>query len=255
FTGYGLLSQDVKFMLISKPSKIYALTKSAIYEYNEERWREISIDLVSTDIRFIAADKDYNLYAACDRGLFKTGRADTNIANNGSVPFYLKGEPDIRKVQEAAIEYAQVNPDKIKAWNRKAATKAAFPKLSMGVGRNVTDLWHWEGGSTTKCDDDILRKGHDAIEWDVTLSWDLSELIWNSDQTSIDSRSKLMSELRDNILDEVNRTYFERIRLKMELDNLSIEDRKKRIEKELRLEELAASLDGLTGGYFSQSLQ
>jgi hypothetical protein len=87
------------------------------------------------------------------------------------------------------------------------------------------------------------------------LSWDLSELIWNEDQTSIDTRSRLMVQLRDDILDEVNKTYFERIRVKMELDSLQIEDRKKRFEKELRVRELTASLDALTGGYFSNQIQ
>jgi hypothetical protein len=61
-----------------------------------------------------------------------------------------------------------------------------------------------------------------------------------------------MIELRGDILDEVTKLYFERLRVKMELDNLSIEDRKKRLEKELRLQELTASIDALTGGYFSQ---
>jgi hypothetical protein len=64
-----------------------------------------------------------------------------------------------------------------------------------------------------------------------------------------------MVQLRDDILDEVTKLYFERIRVKMELDNLSLEERKKRFEKELRLHELTASLDALTGGYFSQQLK
>jgi len=79
-------------------------------------------------------------------------------------------------------------------------------------------------------------------------------LIWNDDQTNIDVRSKLMVQLRDDILDEVTKLYFERIRLKMEINNLPIEDNKKRCEKELKLQELTASLDALTGGYFSQQL-
>jgi hypothetical protein len=58
-------------------------------------------------------------------------------------------------------------------------------------------------------------------------------------------------QLRNDILDEVNKIYFARLRVKMELDNLGIEERKKRLEKELRLQELTASLDALTGGYFS----
>ncbi len=61
-------------------------------------------------------------------------------------------------------------------------------------------------------------------------------------------------QLREDILDEVNKLYFERIRLKVEIDRLSIEDRVKRLEKKLRLEELTASLDALTGGYYSECL-
>ncbi len=253
FTTYGMLGRDVKFMLISEGSGFFVLTKSAVYEYRNERWQEISFGLASSDIRFIALDKRCNFYAACDKGLFKTSLADGNGTKNDLISLYLNDEPDIRKVQQAAIAYAEVHPDKIKTWRKQAAQKAMLPQVNLGLNRNVTDLWHWETGSGTKAEDDVLRKGNDVIEWDVTLSWDLSGLIWNNDQTSIDSRSKLMSELRDNILDEINRLYFERIRLKMELDSLSIEDRKKRWDRELRLKELAASLDALTDGYFSQS--
>jgi len=64
-----------------------------------------------------------------------------------------------------------------------------------------------------------------------------------------------MVELRDDILDEVTKIYFERLRVKMELAYLSIEDRKRRFEKEIRIQELTASLDGLTGGYFSQTFR
>jgi replication fork clamp-binding protein CrfC len=63
-----------------------------------------------------------------------------------------------------------------------------------------------------------------------------------------------MVELRDNIMDEVTKLYFERIRVKMEMNNFSIEDIRKIQEKELKLEELTSSLDALTGGYFSSHI-
>lgn len=64
-----------------------------------------------------------------------------------------------------------------------------------------------------------------------------------------------MVELRDDILDQVNKLYYERLRVKSELDNLAIEDRSKRFNKQLKLEELTASLDSLTAGYYSEQLR
>jgi photosystem II stability/assembly factor-like uncharacterized protein len=255
-TDHGLLNRDAKFILVCGKSDIYAVTESGVFEYRNERWQELSLGLVSSNIRFLAQDNSGNLYAACDNGLFKTSLKNSlNDTQSNIMSFYGKDEPKINEVQRAAIKYAEVEPEKIKLWRKQAAKKALLPQVSVGIDRNTSDLWHWEGGSTTKTDDDILRRGRDIIDWDVSLTWDLSELIWNDDQTSIDVRSRLMVELRDDILDEVTKIYFERLRVKTELDNLSIEDRKKRFEKELKLQELAAMLDALTGGYFSQQIK
>jgi len=255
-SSYGLLNGDIKFLLFSNRGSLYAVTKSGIFEYTNERWHELSLGLTAEDIRFLAKDNQGNLYAACDNGLFKTNFKDAPGSNKNSIlEFYYQDEPKISEVQKAAIKYAEVEPGKIMKWRKQAARKASLPQVSIGIDRNTTDLWHWEGGSTTKSDDDILRRGRDSIGWDVSLSWNLGELIFNDDQTSIDVRSRLMVQLRDDILDEVTRLYFERLRVKMELDNLSIEDRKKRLEKELRMQELTAMLDGLTDGYFSQQIK
>jgi len=61
-------------------------------------------------------------------------------------------------------------------------------------------------------------------------------------------------ELRNDILDQVNKLYFERLRVKSELDNLALEDRSKRFNKQLKFQELTASLDALTSGYYSEQL-
>ena len=79
--------------------------------------------------------------------------------------------------------------------------------------------------------------------------------IWNESQTSIDVRSRLMVQLRNDILDEVNRTYFERRRLQLELSQCPPRDAGKRAQKQLRLQELTADLDALTGGWFTAQIK
>ncbi|MFA5176800.1 MAG: hypothetical protein WC440_01460 [Candidatus Omnitrophota bacterium] len=253
---YGLLSQSIQFLLFADNSGLYAVARSGIFVYKNDRWAELSFNLSSRQIFFLALDNDKNLYACTEKGLYRAAPGQSQIPGSQDIIApYSQGEPEIREVQKQAIRYAEVEPAKIINWRKQAQKKAILPKVSMGLARDTGDLWHWESGSSVSYCDDTLRRGRDSLDWDVTLSWDLGELIWNSDQTSIDTRSRLMVQLRDDILDEVNKLYFERIRVKLELDNLQIEDRKKRFEKELRVRELTASLDALTGGYFSNQIR
>jgi len=255
-SDYGLLDKDIKFLLICNESKIYASTRSGVFEFTGKRWKELSLDLIAEDFRFLAQDNSGNLYVVSDKGLYRTNIKAVSFSKEDSIKtLYLNDEPQIQDVQEAAIKYAEVEPEKIIRWRRQAAKKALLPEVSVGLGRNVTDLWHWESGSTTKSGDDNLMRGRDAIEWDIRLSWDLSELIFSDDQTNIDVRSRLMVELRDDILDQVTKIYFERLRVKLELDGLSMVDKKKALEKEIRVKELTAYLDALTGGYFSRHIK
>ncbi|MFH1198588.1 MAG: hypothetical protein V1650_00255 [Candidatus Omnitrophota bacterium] len=250
---YGLLSCDIKFLLAPKDSLLYAVAGSGVFEYKDQRWHELSFGLSASRINALGFDSKEKLYAACYEGLFAAKKEYINNETDNNA-LSSNDAPTIREVQQAAIKYAEVDPNKIKRWRKQAASKAWLPEVTASVDRDTSDLWHWESGSTAKADDDTLRKGNSSIGWDVSVSWDLGDVIFNDDQTSIDVRSRLMVQLRDDILDEVNKLYFERLRVRMELNNLAIEDGKKRAEKELRLQELAASLDALTGGYFSQRM-
>ncbi len=252
-SDYGLLEKKVEFLFAADQEELFALTKKGLFKYEGQRWEELTLTLESADLRGFCADNKGNLYIACDKGLFKSGRLNSARISNQQLSEYTGQEPSIEQVQKAAIKYAEVEPGKIKKWRQQAAGKAVLPKVSASVSRDTSDLWHWEGGSTTKTGDDVLVRGKEVLGWDVTVSWDLSEIIWNNDQTSIDTRSRLMVQLRDDILDEVTKLYFERLRVKMELDDITIEDRKKLADKQIRLQELTALLDGLTGGYFSRA--
>ncbi|MFA5339263.1 MAG: hypothetical protein WC317_03825 [Candidatus Omnitrophota bacterium] len=91
--------------------------------------------------------------------------------------------------------------------------------------------------------------------WDFTAKWDLGDLVYNTAQTSIDSRSKLMVELRNDIMEALNTVYFERKKLQKQLIRITDKESPAYTERELRIEELTASIDGLTGGYLSRKLE
>ena len=261
FSDFGLLSYDVSFLFCAEEFRIYCATKSGVFVYAKDRWEELSLGLSFKKVNFLASDKNNNLYACLDSGLFRLSLKEPSEKKDITED-YFNNEPTIAEVQREAIKYAEVSPEKISSWRRQAAKKAWLPKLTLksDIDRNKTiskSIWGTSGTGTYDGKhyvgpDDETR--YNNFNWNVSLAWDFGDLIWNSAQTSIDVRSRLMVQLRDSILDEVNKIYFERIRVKAEIDNLSIEDRKKRFEKELKLKELTASLDGLTGGLFSAQL-
>ena len=64
-----------------------------------------------------------------------------------------------------------------------------------------------------------------------------------------------MVELREDVLDQVTRIYFERRRLQLELEADDVLDTQNDLGRHLRLEELTALLDGMTGGQFSKYME
>lgn len=270
-SSYGLLSHDVYFVLSLSKDKIYAATKTGLFLFDKGRWQELTFGLPIDEIRSVYSDKKDNLYLATDRGLFMS----QDIQKETIIEKYYPGnivsdgeEPGINKVQEAAIEYAEVNIKKIKDWRKQAQLRAFLPKITVDFDYDrdktvSTNTWgiysSYSSGSISAParhyvgPDDSTRYYNN--NWGVSLVWELGDLIWSEAQTSIDVRSRLMVQLRDDVLDEVTKLYFERIRVKAELDNLRIEDRKRRSEKELKLAELTAQIDALTGGYFSKNIR
>ena len=106
----------------------------------------------------------------------------------------------------------------------------------------------------------------------LTLTWDLRDLAYESNQIDLSRESRLVIGLRDDVLDEVNQLYFERLTILSDLsaaDTVAetvsglgsespedFESAARRISRlEMRLYELTAGLDAWTGGWFSQQLE
>ncbi|OGX42952.1 MAG: hypothetical protein A3G91_01045 [Omnitrophica WOR_2 bacterium RIFCSPLOWO2_12_FULL_50_9] len=245
--------------------RLLAGTKKGAFVFEDGRWMSLYKGMETNQVNHLIRDAQETVYAATDKGIFylPDGKAlpfselqgdkgtKTPMKDLEEMDKNFHDEPAIGEVHRWAIDYAEVHPDKIKSWRSLARTRAFLPSLSVGIDRADSEFFHWDTGANP----DVLVKGRDLLDWDVALSWDLGDLIWSDDQTGIDTRSKLMVELREDILDQVTRLYFERRRIQMELAMASALEPQIRLDKQMRVEELTALIDAFTGGEFSRLMQ
>jgi competence protein ComEA len=161
-------------------------------------------------------------------------------------------EPSAREVQSQAIDYLQVHPDIVAGWRLRARTNALAPELrtyGYGVQTNGVRTVSQPGESTIESLNDDL-----GARLDVRLIWELDRLIFDPQEMAVARESVRTANLRDRVLDEVTRRYFERRRLQVDLELSPPRDLADRVKKELRLQELTADIDAATGGWFSEKL-
>lgn len=183
--------------------------------------------------------KDNKLYLETTEGLVlikdkkKKPPQDTLFEPSGSQILEAKNDdcPTIGEVQQMAIRYANVSPSLIKNWMKRAKYKALLPQFKITYDKSVD----YDAGS----DKHFIGPN----DWEFSITWDFKSLLYTDDMEGIDTRSRLMTGLRNEIIQDVTRLYFERKRLIAE--NASY----------LKIEEKTALIDGYTGGWFSKKLK
>ena len=252
FQSNGLMSLKVKRLMYGE--NLFAATDNGLFIFNDntQKWNALYKGMSSDETRSLSKDKGGIIWVATGNGLYKsTLKSDSLLAkvlgfpkkDEENILNIFDHEPSIAEVQNKAIQYAEVHPEKIQTWRKQAKIKNLLPELSVDYDKTV----NYDSGA------DRYYVG--PYDWGLSLKWDLGDLIWNPSQTSIDVRSKLMVQLRDDIMNEITRTYFERRRLQIETYLSPPRDIKQILEKDLRIQELTADLDALTGGYFSAQFE
>ncbi len=163
-------------------------------------------------------------------------------------------EPGIRAVQEDAIRYVSAEPERVQSWFARARWAAMAPRRmqfrldrDFRENRNATSKESIVVSGRTDVDDDAL--------WQFLVEWDLSHLVFNPDSVRLSRQAIDMAELREDVLNAVTKIFFERRSVKVELSLNSPDDFSQFVRKRMRLDELTADLDALTGGNFSKRIR
>ena len=205
------------------------------------------------------------LYAATDDGIFFITIDPKVFYPENPVIFspghwnllndLLREEPPVRAVQKEVILYADVSNWKIKRWQWTSRLRALIPSFSIGKSFSTSNNVDLDRGGTSDADKFIFGPADTDESWDFDLGWDVGDLLFNSAQTSIDSRQKMMVELRNDLLGEITRLYYERRRNQLEFILEPRESFPERMNALLRIDELTANIDAYTNGFLTKALE
>jgi hypothetical protein len=168
----------------------------------------------------------------------------------------LPPDPDagcLRRARADAVDLAQADPARARSYIVRAGRAAWFPELRLRVdhlqGRSES-LDVPVGGVTGPLGLDTAND----VRYEVRATWDLSRLVFSPDEIAAEAQALRMADVRRELESLVNRLYFERRRLTMDLDPNTPVDPAGHARRQLRAEELDAELDALSGGIFARCL-
>ncbi len=186
--------------------------------------------------------------------------AADNYTSPDQVLARFKEEPEVRAVQQMALEYSQTDPRYLEGWMRASKSANLLPEfqVSYGYSQGYDDGSIYLTDPNNPTGDPLLQPDDTSsgVDWDVDLraKWRLDKLVMSSERIRVISEAQDVVKLRDKILEEVTRVYFDRRRLQVEM-LLNPGDLKAQLKNELRLQELTAQLDAYTGGRFTAALK
>ena len=174
----------INYLVVSKRSdKLYCATTKGVFEFmpDKSRWLELykGMNKVFNISRIIFdGEEEKSLWALAEKGVYRLegGRymQDQYIdVEKGlkTLKIIFDDEPAFKELQQAALRFAEVSPDKITNWRREARIRALLPKVSFGID---------SGSSTTaeiytSATKDYVITGPDDITsgFDVSVSWEL----------------------------------------------------------------------------------
>lgn len=265
--AFYLYNYNNRIFLASANGTYYLDDKKKWFDFSEGIREKESTKNVYQIISF-----KNNLFAATDEGLF--ARDNQIFPQEENKKIILKGkiekvisnleeiEPGIIEVQKHALKFASLptNSD-YKRYRLLARIRNLIPRVGFDInstGSN-TNYYQFEKGISTNVSlnnsfdaGKIIRLQDDGGTFkQFSVVWNTHELFYDDEIREILNQARLTANIRENILDDVTRIYFQR--RKLQLDSVISEnnDLEKKLEKELEIAQLTGQLDSRTGGWFS----
>jgi hypothetical protein len=162
-------------------------------------------------------------------------------------------EPSLAELENAALRLADAHVEGSKNWSRLPNLAAVLPTLKF-----VADYDLGRDEALDRYQDEPDRWGADTDRgygFQLSAQWKLDELVFNSDEVRIYDAIADRAQRRDALHSLIIGYYFERRRLQLTQLLVPPGDIGGITEMKMRIAELTASIDALTGGLLSDRIK
>src|SRR5579884_2358091 len=112
----------------------------------------------------------------------------------------FRGEPSVRELQRAAERLADVHPELVRSWLRRAGKAALLPSVTVRVGRGLGEL--------TKDATTTIYTTTDDWHFEVQATWSLDRLVFDRNELRVSREAQRLAGHREELLTRVAQLYF-----------------------------------------------
>jgi hypothetical protein len=153
----------------------------------------------------------------------------------------------LRSARRKAVELAMAEPERARSYVSRAGYAAWLPEVRLLVSRRDGRSESLDvNSSSTALSSPLGIDTVNDVRYEARATWDLSKLVFSSEELAAQTQALHMAELRRDIEATVNRLYFERRALER---SAGVEGR-----RGLRANEIEAELDAISAGTFAACL-
>ena len=272
------------FYLFKTDEVLYVGTESGIYSFNKEKnlWEDLTSGIrtkESTKNVYWLAGLKNKLYAATDEGLFTTSNEQRVLSNElQNAGYVLKGkieasftglndlEPSVIEVQKQALKFSSLpTTNDYKRYRLQARLRNLVPRVGVDLNTTGTSTDYYQSGkgisTGTSLNNDFnadktMRYQHDGKAFkQLSVLWYTDQFVYDDEIRYILNQARLTANIKENLLDDVTRIYFQRRRLQLENLISRPNDPVSKLSNELQVAELTGQLDSRTGGWFTKEIE
>ena len=163
----------------------------------------------------------------------------------------LAVDPTIEEVQQEALRLATLEPRRTRRLISRVRWAGILPSVEASLSRGLA---RDEDLDRAYQDPDELSFATDEdLDFGLSLTWDLDRLIYDPEELRAHREAATLAQRRRELLLAVTRMYYELMLLRAQQRLPETGDAQARLERSVRIAELTALLDGLTGGLYSRA--